>query len=170
MFLPLLGFALQAEEADAFPWESGSQLRWEDFRGVPPEDKTVAATTASGISYSFRTRGISGENTLDYEVIAYFYPEKSWYHPELCDAGVLMHEQLHFDISELYARKMRRILSERSFSGNIRGEVRQIFSKINKELSAFQDKYDLETDFSRNREAQLRWNQRIAAKLKERDP
>ncbi|MGB5507543.1 DUF922 domain-containing protein, partial [Robiginitalea sp.] len=95
--------------------------------------------------------------------------EKSWYHPELSNAGVLMHEQLHFDITELYARKMRKILSERTFSGNVRGDVRQIFSKINRELKAFQDRYDLETDFSRNREAQQQWNKRIAEKLKESD-
>ena len=169
LFLPLLGYALQADEADAFAWESGSQLRWEDFRGVPPEDKTVAATTASGISYSFKTKGMPGEYTLDYEVVSYFYPEKSWYHPELSNAGVLMHEQLHFNITELYARKMRKILSDRTFSGNVRGEVRQIFSKINRELKAFQDRYDLETDFSRNLEAQQRWNKRIAEKLKESD-
>ena len=170
LFLPFLGHALQADEDNAFAWEAGSQLTWADFRGVPPGDKTVAATTASGISYSFKTRGLPGQYTLDYEVIAYFYPEKSWYHPELSDAVVLMHEQLHFDITELFARKMHKILSGRTFSGNVRGEVRQIFSKINKELKAFQDRYDLETDFSRNWEAQEQWNKRIAKRLVEGHP
>jgi hypothetical protein len=165
LFLPLFGFGIQTGEEGALAWESGSQLQWEDFRGVPPADKTVAATTASGLSYSFKTRGGFAGHKLDYEVTAYFYPEKSWYHSELCDALVLMHEQLHFDISEIYARKMRKILFERTFSGNIRAEVRQIFSEINQELSAFQDRYDLETDFSRNRQVQLRWNKRIAEEL-----
>lgn len=170
LFLPLLGFALQADEADGLAWQSGSQLRWEDFRGVPPEDKTVAATTASGISYTFKTKGMPGEYTLDYEVIAFFYPEKSWYHAELSNPVVLMHEQLHFDITELYARRMRKMLSESTFSKNVRSDVRQIFSKINRELKAFQDRYDLETDFSRNPTAQQRWNEKIAAKLKESNP
>ncbi|MDM9632619.1 DUF922 domain-containing protein [Robiginitalea sp. M39] len=164
--LLLFALALQAQQEDvAFGWESGEQLTWEDFKAAPPTDKTIAATTASGLSYSFKTRGGPGEYRLDYEVIAYFYPEKSWYHPELCDAMVLKHEQLHFDISEIFARKMRKILSERTFKGNVRAEIRSIFSEINKELSAYQDRYDLETDFSRNREGQLRWNKKIAEKL-----
>jgi len=170
LFLPFLGQALQADEANVIAWEAGSQLGWEDFQGVPPKDKAVAATTASGISYSFKTQGLPGQYTLDYEVNAYFYPEKSWYHPELSNAAVLMHEHLHFDISELYARKMRKTLSGRTFSGNVRREVRQIFSKINRELKAFQDRYDLETDFSRNQEVQQRWNKRIAERLEESHP
>lgn len=163
----LLTIALQAQEKGALGWTPNQRLSWEDFRAVPPADKTIAALTASGISYSFKTKGGLGSQTLEYEVIAYFYPEQSWYHAELIDPMVLKHEQLHFDISELYARKMRKILSERTFSGNIRAEIRLIFSEINKELSAFQDRYDLETDFSRNREAQIRWNRRIAKKIKQ---
>ena len=65
---------------------------------------------------------------------------------------------------------MHKILSGSTFSGNVRGEVRQIFSKINQELKAFQDRYDLETDFSRNREAQEQWNKRIAKRLEEGHP
>ncbi len=156
---------VQGQEEDGVPWDPGQRLTWSDFRGTPPESQRVAATTASGISYSYRTRGTPGKYRLDYEVNAYFYPEKSWYHPEICDAVVLSHEQLHFDISELFARKMRKALSGRTFGRNVRAEVRQIFSEINRELSEFQDRYDRETDFSRNREAQAEWNRRVAEML-----
>jgi hypothetical protein len=161
----LLAAGLQAQEGSAVVWEPGIRLSWADFRAAPPADKAVAATTASGISYTFTTNGPPGAFTLEYEVTAFFYPGKSWYHPELCNPMVLRHEQLHFDITELYARKMRKLLSGRTFSGNVRAEVRHIFSEINRELSAFQERYDLETDFSRNPEAQLQWNQRVAELL-----
>ena len=36
---------------------------------------------------------------------------------------------------------------------------------INEELSEFQDKYDRETDYSRDHEAQARWNRWIAQQL-----
>ena len=95
------------------------KLGWADFKGAPPGSKRVAATTASGISYSYTTTGSKGVYKLDYKVTAYFYPWQSWYHRELCDSVVLSHEQLHFDISELYARRMREMLGfSRSSTGN----------------------------------------------------
>ena len=67
----------------------------------------------------------------------------------------------HFDISELYARKMRKRLEATHFSRNVKAEVKAIYREILKELSDFQSTYDEETNFSRNREQQLRWNQKI---------
>jgi hypothetical protein len=154
-----------AQEDESIQWDPTYRLTWDDFRADPPRSQRVAATTASGISYSYRTKGPSGNYRLDYEVVAYFYPERSWYHPDLCDSVVLSHEQLHFDISELYARRMREILGSRTFDGNVRAEVRKIFARINRELSEFQNRYDMETDFSRDHEAQARWNAQIAERL-----
>ncbi len=163
----LLSASLQAQEEGAIPWGPGSQLSWADFKAKPPAHKKVAATTASGISYTFKTNGLPGSYTLDYEVTAFFYPEKSWYHPELCDPPVLRHEQLHFDITELHARKMRKLLSGRTFGGNVRAEVRRLFSDINRELSAFQERYDRETDYSRDLLAQERWERKVAELLEQ---
>ena len=92
------------------------------------------------------------EVELDFEVNAYFYPEESWYKPAVCDTFILGHEQLHFDISELFARKMRGRLRNTTFSENVKQEVRDIYQETLKELEAMQDRYDWETNFSRNRE------------------
>ena len=155
-----------SQEKDAIPWQPDRKLSWADFKGTPPGGKRVAATTASGISYSYTTIGSNGRYKLDYKVTTLFYPHQSWYHSELCDSVVLSHEQLHFDISELYARKMRFRLERTSFSENVKQEIRDIYQETLKELADFQDQYDWETNFSRNREAQLEWNARIAEALK----
>ena len=155
------------QAAEAIPWEADRKLSWEDFRGVPPNSKRVAATTASGISYSYQTGRNRGRYRLDYQVTAFFYPQKSWYHRELCDSVVLSHEQLHFDITEMYARRMRKELGGKTFGPDVKSKVRQIFKRLNRELSEFQARYDRETDFSRDREAQRRWNAEIARMLSE---
>ncbi|MFZ9004644.1 MAG: DUF922 domain-containing protein [Robiginitalea sp.] len=154
-----------SQEKDAIPWQPDRKLSWADFKGTPPESKRVAATTASGINYTYTTTESEGLYKLDYEVVTYFYPYQSWYHTELCDSVVLSHEQLHFDISELYARRMREMLGRQTFGPNVRAEVRRIFKQLNQELSEFQDRYDRETDFSRDREAQAHWNAAIARRL-----
>lgn len=146
-------------------WSSDFRLSWRDFKGTIPPDAVPAATTASGISYKYSANLLHHEVELDYLVNAYFYPNESWYKPDVCDDLILSHEQLHFDISELYARKMRLILSRTSFTENVKVEVRKIYKEILKELSDFQDKYDWETNFSRNTKAQLEWNARISEAL-----
>jgi len=157
--------SLFAQEEAVIRWEPDLRLAWADFRGVPPAGKRIAATTASGLSYSYTARGGPDGYELDFTVDTFFYPDKSWYHPELCNARVLSHEQLHFDISELFARRLRRRLSQTGFSGRVKAEVRKIFEQVNQELSEFQDRYDRETDFSRNPEAQQAWNQAMSKLL-----
>ncbi len=170
LFLLLILFSgALPQEKEGIPWVATRKLSWADFRGTPPESRRVAATTASGISYSYRTKGPSGQYRLEFEVTALFYPRQSWYHRELCDSLVLGHEQLHFDITELYARRMRALLERDTFGPDVKAEVRRIFKRLNRELSEFQARYDRETDFSRDREAQARWNAEIAAKLLETD-
>ena len=170
--LLLWGCFLQAQvqEREGILWEPGHRLAWTDFRGTPPESKRIAATTASGMSYEYQARGTGNRYELDFEVDTYFYPDKSWYHPEICDSVILSHEQLHFDISELFAREFRRRLRAGRFTENVKAEVRREFARINRELAEFQDRYDRETDYSRNRAAQGEWNREIARRLRSGTP
>ncbi len=156
---------LSQEIVETIPWQSQYRLKWSDFRGPVPVDAVPAATTASGISYRYSANLMHHEVDLDFEVTAYFYPDESWYRPSVCDDNVLAHEQLHFDISELYARKMRFKLERTAFSENVKKEIRDIYQETLNELKDFQEKYDWETNFSRNLETQAKWNARIAEAL-----
>lgn len=148
-------------------WGEMKRLTWNDFKGKVPVGAGPAATTASGISYSYSANLLHHEVHLDFEVNAYFYPNESWYKPKECNQNTLAHEQLHFDISELFARKMRNKLERTSFSDDVKAEIRKIYKDILTELQEYQERYDWETNFSRNREKQLEWNQKIALALKE---
>jgi hypothetical protein len=154
-----------AQEEEAILWSPEYRLSWEDFKGQPPDTGRVAATTASGISYYFSSTETNGKMEVDFTVRTYFYPQKSWYIPEICNAVILSHEQLHFDIAEMFARKMRRQLAARQFTSNIKAEVREVYQQINKELAEFQEQYDRETDFSRNPARQKAWNAAIKEAL-----
>ncbi len=163
--LCFLGYAQEIEEGVL--WDKDTRLTWKDFKGKVPPAAVPAATTASGISYKYSANLIHHEVELDFEVNTYFYPNESWYKPEICDDLILSHEQLHFDISELFARKMRNRLKRTSFSDNVKAEIRKIYKEILQELQDFQDQYDWETSFSRNPKKQLEWNKKIALALKE---
>ncbi len=160
----VMGFN-DSQEYETIAWSPEKKLAWQDFRGKAPSNDRAAATTASGISYQFSTSGSSGEIELDYLVSTFFYPNKSWYQPSLCDSLILSHEQLHFDISELYARKMRNRLASSSFTQNVKAEFKQIYKEVLEELEEFQNLYDDQTNFSRDLEQQLIWNNKIQEAL-----
>ena len=157
--------AILAQEEAVIPWSADRKLQWSDFKGKYLKTEWAAATTASSISYKFSSYEKEGQLYVDFKVGCEFYPNKSWYRPELCDSLILSHEQLHFDITELHARKMRKRLSESQFTKNIKAEVKEIYKVVIKELYILQNNYDHETNFSRNVEKQLIWNKRIADAL-----
>ncbi|MGB5555071.1 MAG: DUF922 domain-containing protein [Flavobacteriaceae bacterium] len=165
--LVLLAFILsssflfpQAEE-ETIVWSEDYKLQWADFKKKPFKTAWASAITASGIAYTFSYKEAAEGNVLNITISTHFFPNSSWYQKERVNDLVLSHEQLHFDISELYARKMRKRVAETVFTKNIKEEVKAIYKDILKELNAFQKKYDFETNFSRSMEQQFLWNQKI---------
>ncbi|WP_238320928.1 DUF922 domain-containing protein [Neotamlana nanhaiensis] len=149
-------------------WKASYKLTWNDFKGKPQLQTGAAAITASGISFGFSITETDSHKVVDFttEVHAHFYPEQSWYIPEQATNTILGHEQLHFDITELFARKFRQRISKLKISNNIKQELKALHKTINKELAVCQNKYDSETDFSRSFEAQLQWKLYVEAELK----
>ncbi len=155
------------QSQEAVRWTSDFRLNWEDFKGTVPESSAAAATTSSGISYDFSTYYEGNQLKIDVRVFTYFYPSRSWYKPKISNEVTLAHEQLHFDITELYARKMRKQLANTQFSENVKEEVRKIYSANLRQLNDFQNKYDAETNYSRNLPVQNRWFTEIEKALQE---
>ncbi len=148
-------------------WNESYKLSWADFNGKPDYGVSAVAITASGISFGFSVKE-SDSRVISFttEVFCHFYPEQSWYKPDVADAHVLGHEQLHFDITELHARKFRHRISQLKLSNNIKKELRELNKAVNKELSLLQNKYDTESNYSRNFENQAKWKTYIAEELK----
>jgi predicted secreted Zn-dependent protease len=78
----------------------------------------------------------------------------------------LLHEQGHFDITELYARKLDEAIREYNFNPKkFKTDLDQIYKDIMDEKEDRQNRYDLETDFSRNQEKQAEWIKKIQKEL-----
>jgi len=158
----------QNEEDRVLAWTKERRLTWADYQGEPLKTEWASATTASGITYALSSTIGNDKSQLEIVVASLFYPDKSWYKPELCNEVVLSHEQVHFDITELFARKFRERLKSVKNDVNVKKNVRSIFVEINKELNAFQNKYDRETNFSRDLVQQLIWNKEVEEALVEK--
>lgn len=147
-------------------WNESYKLSWLDFKDAPNKNVSAVAITASGITFGFSV-STTDDRVVSYttEVHAHFYSEKSWYKKEQADRHVLGHEQLHFDITELYARKFRQRIDQIKVSHSVRGQLKTLHNAINKELSQLQNRYDSETNYSRNVDAQTKWKTYIADEL-----
>ncbi|MDD7887358.1 DUF922 domain-containing protein [Flavivirga sp. 57AJ16] len=161
-------FCIQQEEP-IIAWNESYKLSWSDFKGTPTKNERAVAVTASGITFGFSI-STSDDEVVNFtsEVHAHFYPQKSWYKKEQADSHVLDHERLHFDITELHARKFRQRIDQVKVSNGVRNQLKSIQNTINKELSQMQNRYDSETNYSRNVDAQTKWKIYIADELKKR--
>ncbi|WP_282043136.1 DUF922 domain-containing protein [Winogradskyella flava] len=151
-------------------WNELRKLTWSDFKAAPDSNSDAVALTASGITFGYSLK-TSGKRIIDfkYSVEAHFYPDKSWYVSEKGDSYILGHEQLHFDITELYVRKFRQQLERLVANQNIKQQMNQIHIAINDALDKTQKTYDAQTKHSINVDAQKYWQTYVAEELAKLD-
>jgi len=163
-------FVGSSSNDETISWNDSRKLKWEDFKGNPNSQSDAVALTASGITFGYSVK-TSGKRVIDYSttVKAHFYPKKSWYLSEKADNHILAHEQLHFDITELYARKFRQQLERLVVNQNIKIQMNQIHVAINEALDKTQKTYDEQTNHSIIVEAQSYWENYIKEELAKLD-
>ncbi|WP_298427142.1 DUF922 domain-containing protein [uncultured Kordia sp.] len=167
--LGVLCLFLFVQNEETITWDANTKLYWGNFQGEPERNSDAVAITASGITYGFSSKSYSNSSEIiEYttSVVAQFYPKKSWYLKERVNDTVLGHEQLHFDITELHARKFRKRIKETKFTKNIKEELNKIYAEINISLQQMQNEYDNGSDYSRSYEGQIAWQKRVARELR----
>ncbi len=143
---------------DTINWRSSYKLKWEDFKGKPDTTSDLAAITASTITWKIFPKG----STFIIKVYCYF--TRSWSWMLFKNAQILLkHEQGHFDIAELCARKFRLALKTARLQNS--NEIYTIYAKIQAEKKKLNSLYDEETDFSNNVEKQLYWSKKILSEI-----
>ncbi|HXU27664.1 MAG TPA: DUF922 domain-containing protein [Bacteroidia bacterium] len=152
------------DKKDLILWSSAYKLQWQDFKGNVQGGSTLKAMTWSTIE--LETKKIDA-NGIVLNISASFIKNQSWRQKNFSDDFVLKHEQTHFDITEVYARKLRKKLSETKFSSTKQAQqqIQSIYNELFRESSGEQKKYDAETKHSINKEEQEKWNKNIENEL-----
>lgn len=75
----------------------------------------------------------------------------------------LRHEQGHFDITEIFRRKLMLAILERPMD---EAEILKVYGIISAECDRFHDLYDADTDHARIPSEQIQWNSKIFSMLK----
>jgi len=175
-------FAFTSKESDNFIlWNPAIKLTWEDFQGRADsailkknntlEDQLIIegnkstfihteteAYCAHKVSFSASYKG----DTIVFEVKNYFDKRKSW--KKTNSEYILNHEQRHFDIAEVCARKFRKLLKD-SVNSFDQASQKAMFNRFSLEDKYEQELYDSITSHSMNIEAQTNYNIKIDSLL-----
>lgn len=146
------------------PW-GVREIIWSDFKGKPDYKQRYSA-----ISFTYTTiRPVkSYKDSIIVAVDVFFVGDKSWVKPSLLSDQLLRHERIHFDISELYGRKIRKLYATYKYSkSKIQIMIEQQKDSLSAEMRKLDHKYDLETDYSKNDSVQRIWDLRIKCELEE---
>lgn len=168
LLIIFIGFSFVQKKEDIIYWTKDYQLTWDDFLKKAPTGSKNAAI--SSIVVSPYCRYVSKENTLYFDVTTYFQKNKSWVKKAAKSERALKHEQGHFDINEIYARRLRKTISTFKFKKTgSKSTIAKMFKKNQDELDAEQNLYDKETNYHINEQKQIEWDAKIAKELKELD-
>lgn len=161
-------FLLVQKDEPVLSWNESNKLSWSDFKAQPDNKVSAVAITASGITFGFSVTQTDNNRVISFDanVNAHFYPEQSWFMVELADNHLLDHEQLHFDITELHARKFREQIANLKNLLTVKKDLRNLNESISRTLAKMQKAYDDESDYSRNEETQAKWQAYIYSELR----
>ena len=168
-------------------WCADDPIDWEDFLARPPANASAnlqAAAICMMVDWNIRLvaeydygsgRWHAAIPIGDVEVRNAMDPTRSWAAPSESSELTLRHEQSHFDLSEVYCRKLELSLQCLSVSAPTSAEARTALSAaihetaetILRTLEDMQDTYDEETRHGTHAEMQRAWDQRIAGWLVE---
>lgn len=161
---------------DGIQWRSDLKLVEQDFQAEVPTAQERSETGVSQDSVASThvelgmTYAVQGSQVA-YQIRCRFLKSRSWLQLTAQDLPyILAHEQGHFDISELYARRMHREARAYLASGDPSGAgqaLTAIFNRAAADEKTEQQKYDGDTGNSRDRVEQARWLEKIRKSLDE---
>jgi len=156
---------VKVESEDLLAWEIDKRLAWDDFLCEPKTGSDAVASTSTSLGIAYQL----SNGQLRYHITCYFNKEKSW--GLMKTDYILAHEQGHFDITEIFARRLNEALQNYKFNKrNYKKDIGQIYQSIVSQKEEFQRAYDAESDHSRNKKAQYDWLERIEKLLTETQP
>jgi hypothetical protein len=148
---------------DAFvQWTPERKLRWADFTGAAPARPPYSAYTYVMNAYDVNTTS----DSVFVNVTCRFQNNLSWRLNRDTSDYLLNHEQGHFDLCEVHARKFRMYVSKWNGKQDLATYLSSNFNVVYIGLQQMHKTYDKETDHSRNKAQQKKWDEKIESMLR----
>jgi hypothetical protein len=145
------------------PWSANRPLTWADFKSKPTPADRLAALTSATIDVQAACQDFKFAST----VRAVFMPTESWVREaSKATPNLLRHEQVHFDITELYARKLRQKISLAKFDcEHLQPRFKNMSNALFAEWQKEEARYDQETNHGLTTDRQRGWEIKVQNQL-----
>jgi hypothetical protein len=160
VFLALCSNAL-AQKVIISGKEGNRPLQWVDFTGKVDKSSSFFAYTRWKSNFKFSGMQPKGDSLVvtGFEMTLLLDPENSWAKKDKTTDELLVHEQGHFNIGLLYMKELLQKIPAMSFSKlHYQQEIQTVLNELSKKYSDMGIQYDAETEHSKNKEAQAKWN------------
>jgi hypothetical protein len=147
--------------SDEIAWKASRRLTWNDFKAPADNKDPLHALTATNIDMKAKCE----DGELKVKVESVFSANESWSKNKKSDR-LLFHEQLHFDITEIYARRLRKELKSLKNACDNSEMINKIADRVFEEWKRQEDLYDQETNHGIDQVKMKIWTEKIAAELK----
>lgn len=162
--IPVYGQLNGADEADTMiEWNESRPLEWKDYTYRHFRQKGSMALTM--VKHS--VKGYLRNGLPEFEIKVLFRKPYSWT-SDTTNMELLGHEQLHFDIAELYRRKIEMELIKLQQKNEKRASVyRAEIKRILNEFNIYSRRYDRESNHGKNKPEQEKWKKEVVLRLVE---
>lgn len=150
--------------SDTLNWSDDVKLRWDDFQSREKIKTDYAAFTYTIITLNYSLTHSGGAYQPKFTVKCAFQRSRSWVdrnEPAAMTAEILAHEQLHFHIAEITARKLRKALTSKHYTKNYAREINAIYERELNAGEEMQQSYDRESEHGINDATQKRWAEKV---------
>lgn len=151
-------------KAQVIKWDANRPLTWADFKARPHDGS--GSVTYWGTRYTYKCDVFDCDYIITFDIANEFYTDASWVWWNQQNDYLLNHEQLHFDINELYTRKLAAAFHSAVYTDNFKAEIEKIYNDTMAECAVMESKYDAETEHAGNTNMQYRWQLYIYLQLK----
>ncbi len=147
-------------------WSKDRKLTWNDFKGKSSSDANSFGAE-SNCGFGFKTNTVRIFDKIKVKIVNTFDCKSSWVLPNNKNSAELLeHEQLHFDLSQIYTRQLRKKLAETKMNiFNFSKESKKTFNEIFFLYTERQSQYDKETNHGNSTIEQEKWKKNIEKEL-----
>lgn len=149
--------------AEQITWSPDRRLAWEDFKAAPDSLNPHHAVTAANLAVD----ATCAANKFTYKVKCVFLATESWSKNKQSEK-LLQHEQLHFDLTEVHARQLRKKLQTLGSScPDAQAKLADTVKKAFADWKAEQDKFDAASRHGLDPEISATWATTIKQRLQQ---
>lgn len=144
-------------------WAADRPLTWADFQGRPKFGEPEAALTSADLLSDARCADFVFSATIT----PTFDPSTSWVRDaKAASPALLRHEQLHFDLTEVYARRLRQKLKAANLDcQKLQPAFGRLTQAVYNQWSNEENRYDIDTNHGLNAAKQAVWEKQVQRQI-----